>query len=185
MSNKATHSGHCQLCGRLQKLPDGVLAKHGYTKEWGFFDGTCPGSGFLPYEVSCDQVKARIPQIADRAELERQVIKTLRTNPLPEDEMQVWAYKYVRYGVSGYRWIETRVEKVGQSSYQYWDDQGHRPGWQRTEGDWRKGDKTAQQYFMEKYLAYLTSELVKVEQYHQWLERRAAEWTLKETIPCD
>jgi hypothetical protein len=53
---KATHSGHCQACGRLQKLPGGKLSKHGYTVRQGFFSGTCPGSGHLPFEVSHDLV---------------------------------------------------------------------------------------------------------------------------------
>ena len=43
---KATHDGECQLCGRMQKLPDGRLAKHGYTTRWGFFQGVCPGYAF-------------------------------------------------------------------------------------------------------------------------------------------
>lgn len=53
----ATHSGHCQGCGRHQKLPKGVLSLHGYTVQWGFFNGTCGGSKQLPYEQSCDYCK--------------------------------------------------------------------------------------------------------------------------------
>ncbi len=52
--------GHCQLCGHFQKLPAGVLSKHGYTKEWGFFSGTCPGSRALPYEVSTSEIDLAI-----------------------------------------------------------------------------------------------------------------------------
>lgn len=53
---KSTHSGTCQICGCVQKLPNGKLAKHGYTKRWGFFTGTCTGSGEFPYEISCQKV---------------------------------------------------------------------------------------------------------------------------------
>lgn len=60
---KATHRGECQLCGHVQKLPGGALSLHGYTKQWGFFQGSCPGSRKLPYEISCDQIEKRIPQV--------------------------------------------------------------------------------------------------------------------------
>jgi muconolactone delta-isomerase len=57
MKNKATHIGTCQLCGCTQMLPNGRLAKHGYTVEYGWgFSGTCSGSGQLPFETSKDFV---------------------------------------------------------------------------------------------------------------------------------
>jgi len=46
----ATHDGHCQVCGSRQRLPQGKLAKHGYTHAVGFFSGTCYGSEALPFE---------------------------------------------------------------------------------------------------------------------------------------
>lgn len=60
-----THKGHCQLCDRLQAVNNktGLLAKHGYTKQWSYFSGTCPGSDHRPYEKSCDQIPPRIPSI--------------------------------------------------------------------------------------------------------------------------
>jgi hypothetical protein len=57
---KATHTGTCQVCGRGQKLPSGQLSKHGYTVEWGFFSGTCPGSNHLPFEKSKDLIDGAI-----------------------------------------------------------------------------------------------------------------------------
>lgn len=55
MKNKATHIGTCQLCGCTQMLPNGRLAKHGYSVDYGYgFVGTCIGSGELPFEVSKD-----------------------------------------------------------------------------------------------------------------------------------
>jgi hypothetical protein len=42
-----THRGHCQLCGAIQAidvLHRGLVAKHGYTVDGGYFNGTCPGS---------------------------------------------------------------------------------------------------------------------------------------------
>ena len=62
-SSKSTHSGHCQICGSLQKLPSGVLSKHGYTKQFGFFNGTCTGSDWSPFELSCGRVAMVISQV--------------------------------------------------------------------------------------------------------------------------
>ena len=47
---KATHYGTCQVCGRNQKAPNGLVAKHGYTVDGGFFNGVCFGSDELPFE---------------------------------------------------------------------------------------------------------------------------------------
>jgi len=47
---KATHVGTCQVCGSSQMLPAGVLSKHGYTVDGGFFNGVCPGAGHAPLE---------------------------------------------------------------------------------------------------------------------------------------
>jgi hypothetical protein len=60
---KATAKGTCQICGATQKLPGNVLAKHGYTKEWGYFKGTCHGSSELPLQVSCELIKSFIPSL--------------------------------------------------------------------------------------------------------------------------
>jgi hypothetical protein len=69
---KSTHSGTCQLCGRLHKLPGNRAAKHGYSVQWSQFIGTCPGSDELPYELSCDLIVARIPAVLENvARLER------------------------------------------------------------------------------------------------------------------
>jgi len=47
---KSTHNGTCQVCGALQALPRGVLAKHGYDVKFHYFHGVCPGAGHLPLE---------------------------------------------------------------------------------------------------------------------------------------
>lgn len=79
--NTATHYGTCQGCGCKQKLPCGVLAKHGYTVQWGFFQGTCNASGELPFEESCDfckkcivNAKAQLASVRESAERLRRPI---------------------------------------------------------------------------------------------------------------
>lgn len=48
---KATHYGTCQICGRKQKAPHSLMAKHGYTVDGGYFNGTCFGSDEKPFEL--------------------------------------------------------------------------------------------------------------------------------------
>ena len=51
---KSTHRGSCQICGKDSMLPGGFVAKHGYqVAGLGFFNGTCRGAGYAPYETSC------------------------------------------------------------------------------------------------------------------------------------
>lgn len=51
--SKHTHKGTCQICGRIHAVNNktGLIAKHGYTVENGWFEGDCSGSGLKPLEV--------------------------------------------------------------------------------------------------------------------------------------
>lgn len=60
MKNKATHTGHCQVCGAQQKLPGGMLSIHGYTVEFSFFEGICAGTKHLPFEQDISLIKDAI-----------------------------------------------------------------------------------------------------------------------------
>ena len=60
---KATHEGTCQICGSAQKLPSGVLSKHGYTVHWGFFSGVCQGQGHAPFEKSTAAIEGVIMSV--------------------------------------------------------------------------------------------------------------------------
>lgn len=79
----STHDGHCQICGKTQRLPGGMLAKHGYQVHgrskggWGgYFSGECWGSHHMPYEESCELVKLSIERAhKDIAALEEQIAK--------------------------------------------------------------------------------------------------------------
>jgi hypothetical protein len=53
MTTVSTHTGICQACGRRQAVHvnSGLIAKHGYTTEYGYFNGTCDGSDKLPLEL--------------------------------------------------------------------------------------------------------------------------------------
>lgn len=68
--SKATHNGHCQVCGRTQAVNSktGRLAKHGYTVDWGFFNGVCHGSGNLPLEVDTTVTKTTIEKLTKESD---------------------------------------------------------------------------------------------------------------------
>lgn len=65
---KATQDGTCQLCGARQRLPGGVLAQHGYTVDYGYFNGVCLGTGHPAFERSREVLGEHIARIADYLE---------------------------------------------------------------------------------------------------------------------
>jgi hypothetical protein len=44
--------GHCPICGYEHAVVKGVMSKHGYTVESGWFDGVCYGDQHPPMQVS-------------------------------------------------------------------------------------------------------------------------------------
>lgn len=59
MDTKTRFIGNCQLCERDQKLDNGLMVHHGYQRPGvGYIFGDCPGVHVVPYEVSCDAIKA-------------------------------------------------------------------------------------------------------------------------------
>jgi hypothetical protein len=121
--NKSTHQGHCQACSRIQMLPEGKLAKHGYqVAGFGFFNGICMGSGHLPLEQDKTIVEASIvwaEGVIERKEAEIASYSTWR------GEHMAWFHDYIpskRRGIpSGYKWIYTPVGRytVGSSDHAY------------------------------------------------------------------
>lgn len=65
----ATHNGTCQACGRQHavNVKTGKLAKHGYTVDWGFFNGTCQGSDNPPLEQDTTLNVAIVAELGKRA----------------------------------------------------------------------------------------------------------------------
>jgi len=77
---KSTHQAHCQVCGRIQAvmLPSGLLAKHGYTVTFGFFQGTCAGSDHLPLEQERVLCLDTCISLMEYARLHREQVKALQ-----------------------------------------------------------------------------------------------------------
>lgn len=88
---RATHRGTCQVCGTSTKLPDGRVAKHGYTRSWGGFDQVCPGAGKLPYELARGALEDQINALALKAiKLEREIIE------LEDPDSWAWAWMLIQ-----------------------------------------------------------------------------------------
>jgi hypothetical protein len=108
----AIHYGHCQCCGRRQKLPGGILSNHGYTVRAGFFEGVCMGAGHLPFEISKDLVETFIARAEERKAAIVAEIAGLRA---PATGPKAWAHEY-RPATwargnrrSGYVWREVEI----------------------------------------------------------------------------
>ena len=67
MKTTHTHRGHCQACGKVQAVDttNNLLAKHGYTVDFGYFDGVCTGSDRQPLEVDKSFTEATIVRISE------------------------------------------------------------------------------------------------------------------------
>lgn len=66
--------GHCPVCGRIHAVTGGLMAKHGYTVDHGWFSGVCAGQFFAPLEIDRNQtdstvalVRAEVAQLREKA----------------------------------------------------------------------------------------------------------------------
>ena len=108
---KATHYGHCQVCNRRQKLPNGKLAKHGYQILGGYFDGVCFGSEHLPIE----QDKTLVVESQEWAAKKYLAAKLDQIKyDQPATELKTWRHIYKTYFGSGYVWeyIPVKIEPI-------------------------------------------------------------------------
>lgn len=164
---KATHKGHCQCCGRLQMLPGGVLSKHGYTVDFGYFSGVCRGAGELPFEQSIDLIKGFIDGAAKFAEEMR--AKAAEEMISTDKECMVSHYHKPsghRYDKGGYRWIKvvlTENESGYTASYEVDGKVHQNVGWNIKS-------------YHERYARHLIKQAEEAEQYCQWQRQRIKGW---------
>lgn len=62
--------GNCQCCGREQAVVSGLMSKHGYTVQNGWFSGVCSGNHYQPMQFSrvetdrmVADIRAEIPKL--------------------------------------------------------------------------------------------------------------------------
>jgi hypothetical protein len=192
---KATHYGHCQICGSRQLLPRTVLAKHGYTTRWGFFSGVCPGSGSLPFEQATNLIEDSIARAQREAFNLRASAITLRgtstgsTTWVTVYDAATWTDRSSRT-----RWVEVELteevrtvtgyvgEAVTFSQFHYTVEA------RQTDGSLKAKAKTLDTYGAVKTLAeavafgngkradYLDGQAAQYDSYATWQRERIANW---------
>lgn len=122
---KATHNGTCQACGRNQAVKaDGRLAKHGYTVDYGYFNGTCSGAEHAPLEKDTAHnvdVVAAVRNWADQQEqLSNGNIKTVPVSVKDTDSTDRYARKTIQINREDF--IATQRSDWQKDEQQKWDD---------------------------------------------------------------
>lgn len=106
-----THRGHCQLCVSVQAIDpeSGRIAKHGYTVEFGYFNGTCPGSGLFSLHVERKYADESIAEARARAkELNKLAKKYVAGTKHPAC---VWNGTYREVPAPTRRWANRTVKE--------------------------------------------------------------------------
>lgn len=181
MVSVARFVGCCQLCGHEQKLPGDVLAAHGYTVRWGFFSGTCMGSGHLPFELSKDLIENAIAGALLQAEgLEKEAADLQKPATDPKATCRVHrTQQQSKHGEKpGYAWIKGQIEsRPPRHGMQYVviDDNGQ-------EFYVHKGDYTATTaldaatYNNGLYSHSLMIRATQLREYAAWQSERVKNW---------
>jgi hypothetical protein len=172
----------------MQKLPDGVLSKHGYTVQWSFFSGICAGAGELPYEQSCDLIR----RFVEGAQAQRERLVEFRESLLkPATEAKAWFHEYVkdRRGLGSYQWRMVELEMEGPvACYRPSSDAARH-------GMFASGLMRLPLY--ERFTTLMDAasllnaqrakaigpDLVRIDQYVAWQEQRIADWKPAELVP--
>lgn len=183
---KATHKGTCQCCGSLQKLPSGFLSNHGYTVDWGMFNGTCQGAGHKPFEQSTDLIEMFIDQAKTQLNSINKEIDEVSDST---DSEQVWYKRYVptTYGKKSNTVWEKRgllLDRVISDTCASWkwdslpnDTKDVNRGKPNVGGYGVSTISEAVKFENAKYTAVLSRKIVKIEEYITWQEERIANWT--------
>ena len=191
-SYAATHSGECQLCGHIQKLPGGgLLSLHGYEVRWNSFQGTCPGSRNLPYEQSCDllagEVKRQQATVVRLAAWANEIasgknVFVIEHAPSPKgygyanvsiereltpSEYEIIATKYS--GWTSFKLVWTTIERGNLKAKQRVID-AH---------DVRSADALIA-YANSAKIASINANIDSRKQYIQWLKARITNWKLRD-----
>lgn len=187
---KATHSGTCQACGSFQKLPGGVLAKHGYTVAWGFFSGVCAGSRHLPFEVSTDFIATMIQGTKNSIAGTEEEIAELKASTSNKVWMNVYrSGSWAKGDKGGYVWhqvelvMETKTFSGGGTYvvFSYVNAEGKTikvDAYKGNGGHSLSAETMAEAvaYFNGRRIATLQARVNDMQNYIAWQEKRVAEW---------
>lgn len=113
--------GNCQLCEGDFKVHDGQMVHHGYKRPGvGYIFGDCPGVSAVPYETSCDLIKANLLGIKNHLSAMRAHLEKLESNQITCVTCNERDYSVVRTRLDdGYR---TVYYVAGITPYYTWLD---------------------------------------------------------------
>lgn len=194
----ATHSGHCQACGSLQKLPKGRLSLHGYKILGGFFSGVCRGAKHEPFEVSCTLIETFIAEakIALKGVQAEQAYWRRATDPA---DVMIHHFVGSRKGLSSYEWVRVALrvadDAEGRHEYYYmarkaggkWDFETGT--WQLAEHgitDYDYGRKPVAEFVAGKnteYAKWLQHQVDGLTRYIAWQKDRIKNWKPAPLLP--
>lgn len=188
--NKATHSGTCQACGNLQKLPGGVLSKHGYDVQWHFFNGVCLGAGHKPFEQSTDLIERCIAGAQEQLKSVQAAIAQFNA-PATEPKAWVRQYRKISYGISKYTWEYTDVyerQMVNSAGDYKWLNYFVMGPDNKLDKVSAYGEETSDlnvaAYCNRNYVkAVLVPRAAELAGYIKWQQERVANWTPAELKP--
>lgn len=161
-------------------LPNGKLSLHGYTKTWGFFNGTCFGARELPFEQS----KALVDDAIRRAQVSA---RSLRDQALTRESMktpldiyrQVYVHWGRRWGV--YDIYHGSIEERGTEFYFVFKDERGQPREDRIH------DSGKLAYIIAKHNLEQAERLRRdaegAERYIKWQQSRIKDWQVKPLKP--
>jgi len=120
MTTASTHTGTCQACGRRQAVhvKTGMIAKHGYTTEYGFFNGTCGGSDHLPLELDTKvnvATVAGLRKFADKQDAEA-------AGEITKVSVEVGSVLKLGHRVKQYKMMDRAEFEATQPRYAKFDD---------------------------------------------------------------
>ena len=175
---KATTQGTCQVCGRIQKLPGGVLANHGYNLTYKFFMGTCYGSGALPYELSCDLVKDSVRISRDSQERILRIIAQLERS---ENEYETTAYVAGKTLTGANGFIACRVRQSSEDPSKFLVEEPYGP--LKTsitiKDPSKQNEKAVVRQLNESYIKHQRSNVRQLESFIKQQQDRLASWVRK------
>ncbi len=192
----ATHRGSCQCCGSVQKLPEGVLSKHGYTTRWGFFSGTCTGSGSLPYEQSFDLI-ARFVALAEAKLADLEAFRARLLETPAEGTTSAWVNVYRRgtfHMKAHHAWIELPLtftaHTAREGDFRWLTVTYEHPDSLKAEPVPFYGLHTDNpldyvRSANQKRAQALEPEIAQVERYIAWQAKRVADWKETPLLPLE
>lgn len=194
MANASTHSGHCQACGSLQKLPGGLLSLHGYKVTYGFFSGTCQGSKEQPIETSCNLIKRFITK-AQASLVALEAFQAKLRQPATTARAWVRNYEGRVYGRNKHVWIEVELraddlEKGGRTLRFGYVANGTNGSVNQVHEipDYTYGKQTLLDLATKEnttYAAWLEHEADSLRRYIAWQKNRVATWKPAPLLPHD